>query len=88
MSYYWFYREKLLKDAWNKYHNKGAKEIAANYYTANQEILREDARNKHISMSENEKNKIRKYRRERCHMNTDLNEKLKQYQWNYCTSKK
>ena len=28
MSYYWFYREKLLKDAWNKYHNKGVKEIA------------------------------------------------------------
>ena len=23
MSYYWFNREKILKDAWNKYNNKG-----------------------------------------------------------------
>ena len=34
MSYYWFNREKLLKDAWNKYHNKGDKEKAAKYYGA------------------------------------------------------
>ena len=32
MSYYWFNREKLLKDAWNKYHNKGGKGKAAKYY--------------------------------------------------------
>ena len=35
MSYYWFNREKLLKDAWNKYHNKGGKGKAAKYYAAN-----------------------------------------------------
>ena len=42
MSYYWFNREKLLKNAWNNYHNKGGKQKAAKYYAANQEILRED----------------------------------------------
>ena len=29
MSYYWFNREKLLKNVWNKYHNKGGKQKAA-----------------------------------------------------------
>ena len=33
MSYYWFNREKLLKNAWDKYHNKGGKQsTAAEYY--------------------------------------------------------
>ena len=43
MSYYWFIRSKILKDAWNNYHNKGGKEKAAKYYAANKEVLREDA---------------------------------------------
>ena len=34
------------------------------------------------------KGKTRRYQRERYHMNTDLNEKLKQYQRNYYSSKK
>ena len=25
ICYYWFNREKLLKNAWDKYHNKGGK---------------------------------------------------------------
>ena len=52
MSYYWFNREKLLKDVWNKYHNKGGKGKAAKYYAANQEGLRENARNKYRSLPE------------------------------------
>ena len=40
MSYYWFNREKMLKDARNKYNNRGGKEEAAKYYDANKEILR------------------------------------------------
>ena len=77
MSYYWFNKERLLKNAWNKYHNKGRKQKAAKYYAANQEVLREDARNKYRNLSKKEKNKKRKYQRERYHMNTDLNERLK-----------
>ena len=56
MSYYWFNIEKMLKDAWNKY-NKGGKEKAAKYYAANKEIIREDARNKYRSLTENKKDK-------------------------------
>ena len=48
MSYYWFYREKLLKNAWDKYHYKGGKQKAAKYYATNEEALREDARSKII----------------------------------------
>ena len=32
MNYYWFNREKLLKNAWNKYHNKAGKQKGAEYY--------------------------------------------------------
>ena len=32
MTYYWFNREKLLKKAWDKYHNKGEKQKATEYY--------------------------------------------------------
>ena len=88
MNYYWFNSENLFKNAWNKYHNKGGKQKAAKYHAANQKVLREDARNKYRSLSEKEKNKKRKYQRERCHMNTDLNKRLKQYQRNYYASKK
>ena len=77
MSYYWFNREKILKDAWDKYHNKGGN------YGANQEVFREDAREKYINLSKKRKDEKRKYQGERYHMNTDLNERLKEYQMNY-----
>ena len=77
-----------MKNAWNKYHNKGGKKRAAKFYAAKQEVLREDARNKYRSLSKKEKDKKRKYQRERYHMNADLNEKLKQYQRNHYASKK
>ena len=35
MSYYWFNREKLLKNAWYKHHNKGGKQKAAEYCRKN-----------------------------------------------------
>ena len=57
MSYYWFNKKKILKDAWNKYLNKGGKEKAAKYYAANKEVLREDARNKHKILTEKQKDK-------------------------------
>ena len=77
-----------MKNAWNKYRNKGEKQKAAKYYAANQKVLREYARNKYRNLSEKKKNKKRKYQRDRYHMNTDLNERLKQYQRNYYASKK
>ena len=35
MSYYWFNREKILKNVWDKYHKKGGEERAAKYYVEN-----------------------------------------------------
>ena len=55
MCYYWFNRENLLKNASDKYKNKGGKEKAAKYYAANQEVLREDARNMYRNLSKKEK---------------------------------
>ena len=85
MSYYWFNREKLLKMGWDKCHNKGG---AAKCYAANQKVLRKYARKKYRNLSEKEKNKKRKHQRERYHMNSDLNKRLKQYQRNYYALKK
>ena len=56
MSYHWLNRKNLLPNAWDKYHNKRGKQMAAEYYAANQNILREDARNKYKNLSEKEKN--------------------------------
>ena len=50
---------------------------AAKYYIANKNVLKEDARNKYRNLSEKEKEKERKYQRNRYHVNTDLNERLK-----------
>ena len=47
-----------------------------------------EAKNKYKNFSEKEKNKKRKYQRERFHINTDLNKRYKQYQRNYYASKK
>ena len=77
-----------MKNTLDKYHNKGGKEKAAKYYMQNREFLKEDARNKYRSLTEKQKDIKRKYQRERYHMNTGLNEKLKQYQRNYYASKK
>ena len=71
-----------MKNAWEKYHNKEGKQKAANYNRKNADLTRLEARNKYRNVSEKEKNKKRKYQRERYHMNTALNEKLKQYQRN------
>ena len=81
-------RGKLLENACDKYHNKAGKQKAAKYYAANQEVLREDAKNKYRNLSEKEKNKKMKMKRERHHMNSELNEKIKQYHRNYYTPKK
>ena len=57
MSYNWFNREKLLKNAWDKYHNKGGKQKAAEYYRKNADLIRLEAKNKYRNLSEKDKNK-------------------------------
>ena len=77
MSYYWFNREKILKNTRDKYYNKGGEKKAAKYYIANKTFLREDARNKYRNLSEKEKERKTKYQRDKYHMDIDLNGKLK-----------
>ena len=52
MSYYWFNKEKLLKNAWNKYHNNGGKQKVAEYYKKNADVIKFEARNKCKNMPE------------------------------------
>ena len=82
MRYYWFNKEKLLKNAWKKYHNKGEKQKAAECYKKNADMIKYEAKNKYKNMFEKEKKKKRKYQREGYYM-PNLSEKLKQYQRDY-----
>ena len=40
MSYYWFHTKKMLKNARDKYHNKGGKKMFSEHHVANKEVLR------------------------------------------------
>ena len=68
MSYYWFNRQELIQKAKDKYHNGDGKEEASNYYIVN----KEKARNKYGILSEEEKEAIREYGRNR-YKNTKKN---------------
>ena len=74
MSCYWFNREKLLKNAWDK--NITIMEVKKRLLNTMllTRKLQQDARNKYINLSKKKKDKKRKYQRERYHINTDLNE--------------
>ena len=62
---------------------------AKNYYTDNNEVLKEKARNKCRELSEEEKNIKRKYGRNRYHnMSKENEQKLKEYQKSYRETKK
>ena len=78
-----------MRKATSKYHNGGGKEKAAEYYIANKEVLRENAKNKYRNLSEEEKEAKRKYRRSRYRkMTKDEKNKLKEYQRKYQAAKK
>ena len=66
-----------MKNAWNKYHNKGGKQKATEYYKKNADVIKFETRNNDKNMSEKEKKKKIKYQKERYYM-PNLNEKLKQ----------
>ena len=52
MSYYLFNRQELLQNSKNRYHNSGEHERAAEYYIANEEVIKEKANNKYKILSE------------------------------------
>ena len=62
---------------------------AKNYYENDQERLREQARDKYRSLSEEEKNKNREYGKNRYHnLSEEKKQRLKEYQKNYREAKK
>ena len=63
MNYYWFNRDELFKNARTKYHNKGGKEKADEYYPKNKEATKEKTRDKYKNLSEKEKELKRQYSR-------------------------
>ena len=56
MSYYWFNRKEVLEKAHKKYHKKGGKEKASNYYQRNKEAIKK-AREKYKNLPREEKYK-------------------------------
>ena len=87
MSYHWDNRDEILKKSYHRYHNRGGKVNAAKYYKKNADLLRYEANLKYKNMSKMEKDKKRKYQRERYH-HPNHNEYLKQYQKIYDSMKK
>ena len=62
---------------------------AKDYYKNNKKRLKEQARDKYRSLSEEEKNKKREYGKNRYHnMSEEKKQKLKKYQKNYYRTKK
>ena len=59
MSYYQFNRQEILQKAKERY----SKEKAAEYYLQNKEAIKERARDRYRKLSEEEKNKIKKYQK-------------------------
>ena len=47
MSYYQFIREEVLQKAKEKYDNSVGKEKAAEYYKTNNDVLKEEVRNRY-----------------------------------------
>ena len=65
MSYYWFNREELLKQANEKYHNKGRIQKAGEFYKKNKEAIKEKQKNKYKKLIEENKELKKQYSRNR-----------------------
>ena len=61
MSYYLFNRQEILQKAKKTY----SKEKVAEYYLQNKEIIKEKARDCYKNLSEEEKNKIKEYKKKK-----------------------
>ena len=63
MSYYQFNRQEILQKAKERY----SKEKAAEYYLQNKEAIKEKARERYKNLPQEEKDKIKEYRKKRYH---------------------
>ena len=62
MSYYWFNRQEIFRKVKEIY----SKEIAAEYNAQNKEAIKEKSRECYKNLSQEEKDKIKKYQRKKC----------------------
>ena len=62
MSYYWFNGQEILRKAKERY----SKENAAEYYAQNREAITEKSREHYKNLSQEEKDKIKEYRKKKC----------------------
>ena len=58
---YWFNREEVLQEAKKKYNNCGGREKSDEYYQANKDVLKENAKNRYRDLSEEEKEVKKEY---------------------------
>ena len=61
MSYSWFNRQEILQKPKVRY----SKEKAAEYYAQNKEVIKEKSRERYKNLSQEEKDKIKEYRRKK-----------------------
>ena len=61
MNYYWFNRQEVLQKAKESY----SKERTADYYKQNKEAIKEKSRESYKNMSQDEKDKIKEYRKKK-----------------------
>ena len=61
MNYYWFNRQEVLQKAKESY----SKERTADYYKQNKEAIKEKSRELYRNMSQEEKDKIKEYRKKK-----------------------
>ena len=57
MRYYVDNRDKILKKAYDRYHNRGGKKKSAKHYRKNADLLKYEANMKYKNMSKKEKDK-------------------------------
>ena len=80
ISYYFFNRQFLIfQKAKDRHHNCGSNEKAAEYYIANKEVLKENAKTKYRNLSEEEKELKGECGKDRWRNMTENKNKLKEY---------
>ena len=76
-----------MKKSWDRYHNFGGKEEAAEYYKKSTDLSRSEANIKYKNMPKKEKNKKESIKEIR-YYDPKYNDHLKEYQKNYDRMKK
>ena len=77
INYYQFNRKEVLQKAKERY----SKEKSAEYYSKNKEAIKEKSKNWYKNLSKKEKDKIKKYQREKHHHLIQYKKEALQNKW-------